>query len=56
MKTFKITVFLSDIVGDDTDEESFRETVKEALLVACDLDDSGEEDLEFIAEEIEEDF
>lgn len=56
MKTYKVTVFLNDVMGDDSDEESFKEAVKDAIQLAVDLDDNGDEELLFEAEEVDEDF
>ncbi len=55
MKTYKVTVFLGKIQVDDSDEELLKESIKEAMQAAIDLDDSGDDELDFIAEE-EEDF
>ena len=56
MKSYKITLFLGEIEGDVTDEESFKDAIKEAMVAAIELDDSGDERLDFLAEEVEEEF
>jgi hypothetical protein len=55
MKSYKVNVVVT-VDGDENDED-FKESVKDSLLLALDLDDSGDEDLEFTVEEQdEEDF
>lgn len=52
-RTFKVTVILREITAEGDDEESLKESVKEALLEAVENDDAGEQDLEFQAEEVD---
>lgn len=55
MKTFKVTVVLNDVMATDENDVDFKETVKEALVAAIDADDCGEVELEFTAQEADED-
>jgi 20S proteasome alpha/beta subunit len=55
MKAYKVTVFLENIYSESSDDESFKDAVKEAMQLAVDLDDSGDEELDFVVEEQEED-
>lgn len=50
--TFKVMVFLTNVTADGDDEDSLKEAVKDALLKAVEADDSGEEELDFNAEEV----
>lgn len=54
--TYKVTVFLGEIDGDVEDEESFKDAVKESMQAAIELDDAGEDEIQFVVEEIDEDF
>lgn len=54
-RTFKITVVLKSVTAEGDDEESLKESVKDALLLAIENDDTGEEDIDFNAEELDED-
>lgn len=56
MKTFRVTIHLNDVKASDDDDETVKEAVKGALQAALRNDDTGEEDLDFNVEEIEEEF
>lgn len=56
MARYKVTVFLGSVDGDDTDMDSFKDAIKDAMQAAIDADDAGDKDLDFISEEEEEDF
>jgi len=53
-RTFKITVSLN-VTAEGDDEEILKESVKDALLAAIENDDNGEEELDFVAEEVGDD-
>ena len=55
MKTFTVTVHLKNVPGDDMDEDSLKKSIKEAMQVAIDLDEAGEEELNYSFEEQEDD-
>lgn len=52
MRTFKVSVFIEVKVED---EEELKEAVRDALEDAIDAHDFGDEELEFGAEEVNED-
>lgn len=56
MKTFRVTVYLDDVKAADDDEDTIRDATREALRAALIDDETGEQDLDFDAEEIEEEF
>jgi predicted transcriptional regulator len=58
MKTYNVTVQLGVVIGDlEEDPDKFKEAVITAMQAAIELDEDGDEELEFNAEEIEpEDF
>lgn len=51
MKTYKVIIFLGEIDADD--EDSLKDAIKEAMAIALEKDDNGEEDIDFDAEELE---
>ena len=56
MKTFRVTIHLNEVKAADDDDETVKEAVRSALQTALRDDDTGEEDLDFSVEEIEEEF
>lgn len=56
MKKFRITIHLPEVEAEDDDSDTVKEAVKNALNRKMLQDDAGEEELEFEAEEIEDDF
>lgn len=56
MKTFRITIYLDEVKAVDDDEETLRDAAKEALRKALIDDETGEQNLDFEADEIEEEF
>jgi len=52
-RTFKVTVILNRVMAEGDDEDSLKESIKEALLEAVEADDRDEAELEFIAEELD---
>lgn len=53
MRTFKVSVFLEVKVEE---EEELKEAIRDALEDALDAHDFGDEELEFGAEEVDDDF
>lgn len=54
MKTYTVTVHLKNVMGDDFDEETLKKSIKEAMQSAIELDESGEEELNYSFEEQED--
>jgi len=54
-RKFKVIVLLGTVTAEGDDEESLKEAVKDALLEAVENDDAGEVELDFTAEEAEDD-
>lgn len=54
MKTYNVTIHLRNIIGDDFDEEVLKKSIKEAMQSAIELDESGEEELNYSFEEQED--
>lgn len=56
-KIYKVIVNLGEVDGDiDNSPDAFKEAVKESMQAAIELDEAGEDELDFTAEEIEEAF
>lgn len=55
MKNFRVTVYLNDVKAVDDDEDTLKDAVKDALRMALIDDEAGEQELDYHAEEIEED-
>jgi hypothetical protein len=53
MPKHKITITFF-IVGDESDDEAMRESVKEAMTKAVECDDAGDRELEFEIEEVDD--
>jgi len=56
MKKFRVTIHLEEVEAEDDDSQTVKEAVKSALNRKMLQDDSGDEEFEFEAEEIEDYF